>query len=493
MTVLKDIKSVAVIGAGPVGVAFAKALIKEKRFDHIQVFERSSNFGGLWNYTKPLFKNNPQTSLPSIPSVSPNVREERQVYKGRVSFQTPAYKYLTTNTPKNFIEYNGYSFPADTPLFPTRQHVFEYMVQFANTIDSYVNFNSELVSLQFLDDAKQYELHIKDSVKSTSSIYHFDAVVLAVGFHNIPYVPNIEGVSEWNDRFPGSISHSKDFDQPQDFLDSHGNILVIGNSASGVDVAYELATCLNRPIYKSKRSEPQLPGATDPNIKDFPNVKKFDPANKTVEFVDGQKLSNVEKVIFCTGYLKSMSFLPQPTESHGHGNQILSRLISNGSRVENLYNHMLPIGLPSLAIAGLPKYVLPVRLAESQAAWITRIWSGRIPVPSESIQRKYDLWCAENNGEGTNYHVLSFPKDVQYCMRLNKDVRHAGYGGYFGVEWRGNDIKLRSAMKAVKISYFKYQQNTGKCATSLKELEDSGYFEWPADAISCVQVPTFAP
>lgn len=41
-------RRVAVIGAGPSGLAAVRALEQEGLFDYIRVFERKSTVGGLW-------------------------------------------------------------------------------------------------------------------------------------------------------------------------------------------------------------------------------------------------------------------------------------------------------------------------------------------------------------------------------------------------------------------------------------------------------------
>lgn len=43
-----DVRSVAVIGAGPAGAAAADALAKEERFETVRVFDRRSLAGGTW-------------------------------------------------------------------------------------------------------------------------------------------------------------------------------------------------------------------------------------------------------------------------------------------------------------------------------------------------------------------------------------------------------------------------------------------------------------
>lgn len=45
----------------------------------------------------------------------------------------------------------------------------------------------------------------------------FDALVVATGHYNVPWIPNIPGIVEFDSRFPGKILHSKHFRGPQEF------------------------------------------------------------------------------------------------------------------------------------------------------------------------------------------------------------------------------------------------------------------------------------
>lgn len=68
MTTLPPIKSIAIIGAGASGLVAARALLAEKVFTTIDIFEQRPSAGGVWNYT-------PQTSPVAIPSTDPDVVE----------------------------------------------------------------------------------------------------------------------------------------------------------------------------------------------------------------------------------------------------------------------------------------------------------------------------------------------------------------------------------------------------------------------------------
>lgn len=45
----------------------------------------------------------------------------------------------------------------------------------------------------------------------------FDAIVVATGHYNVPYIPNIPGLAEVEDLFPGTVSHSKHYRSKSDF------------------------------------------------------------------------------------------------------------------------------------------------------------------------------------------------------------------------------------------------------------------------------------
>jgi cation diffusion facilitator CzcD-associated flavoprotein CzcO len=45
----------------------------------------------------------------------------------------------------------------------------------------------------------------------------FDAVVVATGHFSLPYIPDIPGLAEYNDKFPGVIRHSKHFRSTSEF------------------------------------------------------------------------------------------------------------------------------------------------------------------------------------------------------------------------------------------------------------------------------------
>ena len=47
----------------------------------------------------------------------------------------------------------------------------------------------------------------------------YDAVVVASGHYNDPFIPDIPGLVDFDKAYPGAISHSKFYRRPNDFKD----------------------------------------------------------------------------------------------------------------------------------------------------------------------------------------------------------------------------------------------------------------------------------
>lgn len=463
MSLPEQVQDIAVIGCGPCGSGLTKALVGENSFRRIKVYERRSKSGGLWNYS-PL-KSSKAANQNEVPSEDPHAKVDKvEALSGEKFYESPVYKYLDANVPKDLMAYKDYPFPDDVPLFPTHEQILKYIENYSKDIEKYVTFNEEVISLQYLESRKKWEVISSSTINDITRTDYFDAVAIAIGSYDKPFIPNVSGLEEWHKQYPHSIIHAKSYDEPAQF-ENAANILVVGNSASGADIAYQLATRLNKTIYKSVRSENNLPAGKDDRIKDVGDLLKFDPITKSVYFKDGFRLDNVDNIIFATGYLKSIPFIKN------------ENLITDGAKVHGLYKHLIYYSNPSLAIIGLPRFVLPTRLSETQGCWLARVWSGRIKLPSYEEMKKSN---ESLEGEERNHHDLMFPKDVDYSNELNDQCSEAeGDYGYFAVHWDERQKQIRGAIKPIKEGYIKYMTKNGKPAASLKVLEDEKYFEYP--------------
>lgn len=481
---IKEIKSVAVIGGGPSGSGSAKALLRERKFTTIKIFEKRPDFGGLWNYTAETDAlTTPVPSESATFDVKPILAES-----GNYIWASPVYDYLDTNVPKDIMTYAETPFPEDLPVFPHRSDVLKYLREYAAELEPYIVFGTKVVEAIYVEERAQWRLTSRKvcvetkggSVASQESgfqdvVEHFDAVVIATGNYDIPYIPNRPGMAAWNDKYPGTITHVKSFRNPQQFADEKGKVVIVGNSASAGDLAYQLATELNRTIYKSKRSENLLPAGQTDLIVDVPDIERFDADSRTVFLTDGSSLEDVGKVVFATGYLKSFPFLKVPEGA--------PPLLSDGHKCHGTYQHVILYHYPNLAIIGLARYVLPTRTAETQGCWLAKIWSNRVQLPSFAEMQKWEADRETVKGNGKQFHDLLYPEDVKYCNFLNQQILHSvrklpvEEQGLLPKVWDKEQTALRGSIKLLKEAYIQYKARTGKLARSYQELIDANVID----------------
>lgn len=490
----KMIKDIVVIGAGPCGAGITKALVAEGVFRSIKVIEKRAHTGGLWNYTKqegthPVPSEDPKTSTIAV-TASDNDLELRKHYYANIAdsdhakrhgkeytWPSAVYDLLDTNVPYDLMAYKDSPWPSNVPLFPKREQVLQYVQNYSKPIEKYVQFGFKVVDVSELEDGK-FKVTSRPVVEATNAALEpstdpqyldhvdiADLVAVATGYYDVPYVPFREGLAEWHAKYPGSVIHAKQYKSPENYRDEK-NILIVGNSASGADLAYQLATVLDKKIYKSVRSANNLPLGKDERIVDVADILKFNCETGLVELVDGTTIPDVTKIIFATGYLKSLPFFKDINESD-------HPLISDGQMVHGLWRQVLSIYHPGIAVIGLPRFVLPTRLSETQGAWLARAWSGRIPLPSKEEMVEWEKKRLEKCGNSKSFHDLKFPDDVIYSNKLNEEIREAGTDhGYFPVEWDEYQTRIRASIKTIKESYISYKARTGKLAYSLQELMD---------------------
>ncbi|KAG7661697.1 uncharacterized protein J8A68_004755 [[Candida] subhashii] len=465
-----QIQSIAVIGAGAAGASVIKALMSENKFLQIQGFEKRSTFGGLWNHSTIT-----DSSIIPIPSESPSIDlQPVKTPADEYIYPTAVYDDLDTNVPKDIMSYGGLEFREELPIFPDRRDVLEYINEYSEEILPYVRFNTKVVSVEQVEEYKWKVVSrpINDSTQGGKLDQEdlcevYDAVVLAAGNYEVPYIPDRPGLEEWNQSFPGSVTHVKSYRNPGQFANVTGEIIIVGNSASAGDLAYQLVSELKRPVYKSRRSETLLPAGKSDLITEVADIKCFNPDEKSIELVDGKIISNVGAVVFCTGYIKSFPFFkPNPAYP----------LLTDGHKVHGTYNHVILYHYPNLAIIGLPKFVLPMRTNETQACWLAKVWAGKVKLPSLEAMSQ---WESDRTSRMNDryFHNLIFPEDVQYCNGLIDQIVKSGGKGLMPHEWNKEQTSVRGNMKKIKEAYIEYRAKTGKRASSYEELVEAGVLD----------------
>ncbi|OQO06054.1 hypothetical protein B0A48_08642 [Cryoendolithus antarcticus] len=106
-------------------------------------------------------------------------------------------------------------------------------------------------------------------------------------------------------KYPEKVFHSKSFRSAHAYADKR--VLIIGNSASGIDISTLLAKIVKSPLYQSRRSKSRWDGPQPPlRIEWKPVITSFR-ENGSITFADDTVLvsDEIDYVIYCTGYQPS--------------------------------------------------------------------------------------------------------------------------------------------------------------------------------------------
>ncbi|KAF2022921.1 FAD/NAD(P)-binding domain-containing protein [Setomelanomma holmii] len=394
-------RSIAIVGAGPSGVIVAKYLRAEKAFDKIVLFEQRSRPGGIWTYTGDQRDEN----LLTIPQTSPRGKNQDPEWKapetngvnsvhhgnniakrkGEMSFLSPMYEKLETNIPRGLMGFQDLNWPQDSQLFPTHETVLKYIDDYGKDVQDLVQYETQVINAEPVSDTPNSSWKVRTENLRTAEEQEgtFDALIVANGHFIVPYIPDIEGIREWDQKYPGGISHSKYYRRPEEFEGK--KTIVIGNSASASH------------------------GSGDPRRHEVPPIARFTPDNRGVVFEDGTIESNIHAILFATGYFYSLPFLDNVTPA----------LITDGSHVDHTYQHLFYSPKPTLSFLALNQRVIPFPLAEAQASVLARVYSGRLSLPSLAEMQKCERDVIDDMGDGRNFHLLPFPKDGNYINEMS--------------------------------------------------------------------------
>lgn len=377
------------------------------------------------------------------------------------------YEGLETNIPHFLMQFSDSPGLTHHQLCPSRETTLQYLKDYAQDLKHLIKFHTQVTEVLLRNDGTEsWLLRCRDLISNEETEGRYDAVVVASGHYSVPYIPNIPGIREWNERYPGIISHSKFYQRRQNFVDK--KVLIVGYAASGQDIAAQITSCSQNPLIISQRSSPRANQDTL-SAKFLPEIVEFllsSTQERAVRFCNGHIETNLDALIFCTGYLYSYPFL----------SSIHPRLIGTGERVQHLYQHIFSIDHPSLALMGLPKPIIPFPTCESQAAVIARVWSGRIELPSARIMRAWERAVVAEQGAGKKFHDLSFPKDIIYHNALVEWALQArdGSQGKLPRKWNEKDMWVRERCPAIKKAFME----RGEERHRVMRMEELGFLEY---------------
>jgi hypothetical protein len=182
---------------------------------------------------------------------------------------------------------------------------------------------------------------------------------------------------------------------------SSKKMLIIGNSASGHDLTWDLLSAAQLPVYQSRRSKSRWDGDKPPAGIAWKRVIKEYHLSGRIVFEDGTYLDDIDHVIYCTGYRVSFPFWNEKKNGRPLWDYEAGKLIRT-------YWHTFFQDFKTLAILGMPR-VLTFRSFEYQAIAVARLFSGRnsSSLPCEEEQRTWeDERAKKTKNEGRKFHDI---------------------------------------------------------------------------------------
>ena len=178
---------VLIIGAGPAGLATAGSLAQ--RGIRAQMIEAAAGVGASWRIH---------------------------------------YDRLHLHTLKAWSAMPGMSFPRNTPRYPSRQQMVDYLEAYARRFNVHCDFGQQVLHIRATGGGWT-------AVTTSGKQYPVRHMVIATGVNRCPGLPAVEG----QQLFSGTIMHSQAYRNAAPF--SGQRVLVVGMGNSGAEIALDLA------------------------------------------------------------------------------------------------------------------------------------------------------------------------------------------------------------------------------------------------------------
>ncbi|OKO97262.1 Thiol-specific monooxygenase [Penicillium subrubescens] len=438
---MQPIKSVAVIGAGPAGAIAVDALMQEKAFDLIRVFERQEKAGGCWvsRDDDPPQKfdldglaartaDAPLNIPEQLPCWTPVATQDRFT-------DSPVYPGLETNVDANAMCYSQEPIPTVRSKWSIERHGEDTPFRHHSVIRQYIE---DLFTQKGHDGLVQYNTTVERAIKDSTSqkwsltlrrteIHNgspsdywwtesFNAVVVASGHYAVPYIPAIPGLEEFAARYPGSVEHTKHYRGPQKYQDK--KVITVGASVSAADTAVSIIDSAQTPVHAVVRGRYNVYFGDDafkhPKILRRAPISHITSDDRTVHFEDGTFETRVDNIIFGTGFTWTLPFLPQ--------------VQTRNNRVPDLYQHVFYRHDPTLTFVGAVGAGLTFKVFEWQAVAAARVLAGRATLPSAEEQETWETGRIALRGDGPAFTVIN-PEFKAYFEGLRELAGEPHEGG----------------------------------------------------------------
>lgn len=442
-----DIDKVAIIGAGPGGLATLYELLhtdsegrstvpgpkpEHRKFSQIVVFEQKDRAGGIWapSLDKADLRVPPQQLLDEGKYNDPEVvHPARAIPSGvdKATYEHPLevdaeklteelewrrsglFPDLFTNISSKFVRFsylpNEEKYQnKDRTIYPflSQSELSRRVENFISTenLNDNIRFNTRVEHAQKNDQGKWILTVVeKDPTHGKEKWYtqQFDAIVVANGHYTVPNIPFIEGLALFNKKYPGSVLQAKSYRNPDEFRNK--KVVFVGNSFSTVNLVQYVAP-VAKSVVVSKRG-PHLvfgwinDGLNANGLVSKPEIASIDADTRIVTFKDGTTETDVDSIVLTTGYHYHLPFLRDYLK-------VIQP--SNLSRVGGLYHSTFFIDDPTIAAVGVAVTALNFHTIEASAAAIAGVWSNAKQLPSKEEQKEWERKQVEDTANNLFFH-----------------------------------------------------------------------------------------
>jgi len=386
-------KRVAVIGAGPSGLAqlraFKTALENGADIPEVVCYEAQDNWGGLWNYS--WRTGTDEAGFPNHGSM---------------------YRYLWSNGPKEGLEFADYSFEEhfgkQIASYPPREVLFDYIEGRVNKagVRDWCRFNNRVRDVRYSDETGMFTVTSRDTVKDEETVEDYDHVVVASGHFSTPNVPYYPGFES----FKGRVLHAHDFRDALEFKDQ--DLLILGTSYSAEDIGSQCWKYGCKSVTVAHRTAPMGYKWPD-NWQEVPALVKVE--GNTAHFKDGTT-KDVHAIILCTGYKHHFPFLPDDLRL-----KTANRLAS-----ADLYKGVVYNPNPKIFYLGMQDQWFTFNMFDAQAWYARDVIMGKIALPDAAAmaQDVVDRVAAEDALED-DYACIKYQGD--YTQELIDETDYPSF------------------------------------------------------------------
>ena len=341
-------QSVAILGAGPSGLAQLRAFDSARRqgadIPRLVCYEKQPNWGGQWNYTW-------RTGLD----------------QNGEPVHSSMYRYLWSNGPKECLEFADYSFEEHfgrpIPSYPPRAVLQDYIMGRVEQSDvrQYIEFETAVRWVSYDEKTERFTVTVMDYQNNRLKSEEFDWVVSATGHFSTPNMPYFDGL----ETFRGRVMHAHDFRDAREFVGKH--VLMVGSSYSAEDIGSQCYKYGAASVTFSYRSAP-MGYDWPPPLKEVPLISSVD--KNTVYFIDGTQ-EEFDAIVMCTGYLHHFPYLPDD----------LRLITANRMYAPDLYKGVVWEDNPKLMYLGMQDQYFTFNMLDAQAWFARDLILGRITLP----------------------------------------------------------------------------------------------------------------